>query len=183
VFSLFGISIAVKTSMNPMTLARSVRDQIAAVAPNMAVFNTETMREHVDKSLLLPRISATLLGVFGMVGLTLAVIGLYGLLSYSVRRRTQEIGIRMALGARPGSVLKMVLGQGLALTGVGLAIGLAIAVVVGRLATSLLYAISGTDLITFLTVPAVLLAAAMVAIVLPARRAARLDPMVALRIE
>jgi predicted permease len=183
VFSLFGISIVVKTSTNPMALARPVRDQIAVVDPNMAVFNTETMREHVDKSLLLPRICATLLGVFGMVGLTLAVIGLYGLLSYSVRRRTQEIGIRMALGARPGSVLKMVLGQGLALTSVGLAIGLAIAVAVGRFAASLLYGISGTDRITFLTVPAVLLAAALVAIVLPARRAAKVDPVVALRNE
>ena len=183
VFSLFGISIVVKTSVNPMALARPVRDQIAVVDPNMAVFNTETMREHVDKSLLLPRISATLLGVFGMVGLTLAVIGLYGLLSYSVRRRTQEIGIRMALGARPVSVLKMVLGQGLSLTGLGLAIGFAIAVAVGRFAASLLYGISGTDHITFVTVPAVLFAAALVAIVLPARRAARLDPMVALRNE
>jgi ABC-type antimicrobial peptide transport system permease subunit len=141
------------------------------------------MREHVDKSLLLPRICATLLGVFGMVGLTLAVIGLYGLLSYSVRRRTQEIGIRMALGARPGSVLKMVLGQGLTLTSVGLAIGLAIAVAVGRFAASLLYGISGTDHITLLTVPAVLFAAALVAIVLPARRAAKVDPVVALRNE
>jgi predicted permease len=183
VFSLFGISIVVKTSMTPMALARPVRDEIAVVDPNMAVFNTETMREHVDKSLLLPRICATLLGVFGMVGLTLAVIGLYGLLSYSVRRRTQEIGIRMALGARPGSVLKMVLGQGLALTSVGLAIGLAIAVAVGRFAASLLYGISGTDHITLLTVPAVLFAAALVAIVLPARRAAKVDPVVALRNE
>jgi predicted permease len=183
VFSLFGNSIVVKTSMTPMALARPVRDQIAVVDPNMAVFNTETMREHVDKSLLLPRICATLLGVFGMVGLTLAVIGLYGLLSYSVRRRTQEIGIRMALGARPGSVLKMVLGQGLTLTSVGLAIGLAIAVAVGRFAASLLYGISGTDRITFLTVPAVLLVAALVAIVLPARRAAKVDPVVALRNE
>jgi predicted permease len=183
VFSLFGISIVVKTSMNPMALARPVRDQITAVAPNMAVFDAETMREHVDKSLLLPRLSATFLGVFGMVGLTLAVIGLYGVLSYLVRRRTQEIGIRMALGARPGSVLKMVLGQGLSLTGVGVAIGLAIAMAVGRFAASLLYGISGTDHITFLSVPAVLVAAALVAIVLPARRAARVDPIVALRNE
>jgi len=183
VFSLFGISIVVKTSVNPMALARQVRGRIAVVDPNMAVFGTETMREHVDQSLLLPRISALLLGVFGMVGLTLAVIGLYGLLSYSVRRRTQEIGIRMALGARPASVLKMVLRQGLALTGAGLAIGLAIAAAVGRFAASLLYGISGTDHLTFLAVPAVLFAAALVAIVLPARRAARLDPMVALRNE
>jgi ABC-type antimicrobial peptide transport system permease subunit len=100
-----------------------------------------------------------------------------------VRRRTHEIGIRMALGARPGSVLAMVLRQGLALTSVGLAIGLALAVGVGRLANSLFYGISGTDLITFLTVPTVLAAAALVAILVPAHRAAQVDPLVALRNE
>ena len=100
-----------------------MREQIAALDPNMAVFNTETMQEHVDKSLLLPRISALLLGIFGAVGLTLAAIGLYGVMSYSVRRRTREIGIRMALGAKPRTVLRMVLRQGLILTAIGLASG------------------------------------------------------------
>jgi len=183
VFSLFGISTIVKTSRNPIALARSVRDEIATLDPSMAVFNTETMQEHVDKSLLLPRISALLLGTFGAVGLTLAAIGLYGVMSYSVRRRTREIGIRMALGARPGTVLKMVLGQGLTLTGVGLAIGLGIALGLGRFTASLLYGISGTDLLTFLTVPAVLLVAATVAIVVPALRAAHVKPTTALRYE
>ncbi|MBZ5562203.1 MAG: hypothetical protein LAP13_07250 [Acidobacteriia bacterium] len=94
--------------MNPRGLVRAVRDQIALLDPNLAVFNTETMQEHVNKSLLLPRISALLLGVFGAVGLTLAAIGPYGVMSFSVRRRTREIGIRMALGADSGSVVKMV---------------------------------------------------------------------------
>jgi len=183
VFSFYGISTAVKTSVNPLRLARPVRDQIAALDPNMAVFNTETMQEHVNKSLLLPRLSALLLGIFGAVGLTLAAIGLYGVMSYSVRRRTREIGIRMALGARPGTVLKMVLGQGLLLTGVGLAIGLGIALGLGRFTASLLYGISGTDLLTFVTVPAVLLAVAVVAIVVPAFRAAHVEPTTALRYE
>ena len=147
----------------------------------MAVFNTETMQEHMNKSLLLPRISALLFGIFGAVGLTLAAIGLYGVMSYSVRRRTREIGIRMALGARPGSVLRMVLGQGLLLTGVGLAIGLGIALGLGRFTASLLYGISGTDPLTFVTVSAVLLAAATVAVVVPASRAARVEPNSALR--
>ncbi len=183
VFSFFGISTIVKTSVNPLRLARPVRDQIAALDPNMAVFNTETMQEHANKSLLLPRISASLLGIFGAVGLTLAAIGLYGVMSYSVRRRTREIGIRMALGARPGTVLRMVLRQGLMLTGIGLAIGLGIALGLGRFTASLLYGISGTDLLTFVTVPAVLLAAATAAVVVPAFRAAHVNPTTALRHE
>jgi predicted permease len=181
--SFFGISIAVKTAGSPGGLAKPVRDQIAALDPNLAILRTETMREHVDKSLLLPQISATLLGVFGAVGLTLAAIGLYGVMSFSVRCRTREIGIRMALGAKPGGVVRMVLRQGLALTGVGLVIGLGIALAVGRLAESLLYGVSGTDPITFLAVPAVLLAAALVAIIVPARRVVRAGPMAALRME
>jgi len=183
VVSLFGISIIVKTSVNPPLLARSVRDQIADLDPNMAVFNTGTMQDHVNKSFLLPRISALLLGTFGAVGLTLAAIGLYGVMSYSVRRRTHEIGIRMALGARPGTVLRMVLGQGLSLTGVGAAIGLGIALGLGHFTARLLYGISGTDLLTFITIPAVLLAAAIIAIVVPAIRAARVEPTTALRYE
>jgi predicted permease len=183
VISLFGISTIVKTSRNPIALARSVRDKIATLDPSMAVFNTETMQAHVDKSLLLPRLSALLLVIFGAVGLTLAAIGLYGVMSYSVRRRTREIGIRMALGARPGAVLKMVLRQGLLLTGIGLGIGLGIALGLGRFTASLLYGISGTDLLTFVTVPAVLLAAATAAVVVPAFRAAHINPTTALRHE
>ena len=183
VFSFFGISIMVKTSSNPGRAARAVRDQISGLDPTMAIFNTETMQEHVNKSLLLPRISALLLGIFGTVGLTLAAIGLYGVMSYSVRRRTREIGIRMALGARPGAVLKMVLAQGLVLTGIGLVIGLGIAVGLGRFTASLLYGISGTDLPTFIAVNAVLLAVALIATVVPAFRAARVQPTTALRHE
>jgi putative ABC transport system permease protein len=183
VFSFFGITAIVKTSVRPMGLARPVRSQIAALDPDMAVFNIETMQEHVDKSLLLPRISALLLVIFGAVGLTLAAIGLYGVINYSVRRRTREIGIRMALGARPGKVLQMFVAQGLGLTGVGLVLGLGIALGLGRYTASLLYGISGTDLLTFLTVPAVLLATALLAILVPAFRATRIQPATALRHE
>ena len=183
VFSFFGITTIVKTSVSPMGLARPVRDQIAALDPNMAVFNIETMQEHVDTSLLLPRISALLLMIFGAVGLTLAAIGLYGVINYSVRRRTREIGIRMALGARPGTVLKIFVWQGLVLTCVGLAIGTGIALGLGRFTASLLYGISGTDLATFIIVPAVLLVTALLAIVIPALRAARVHPATALRYE
>jgi predicted permease len=181
--SIFGTTILVRTSMDPRTLASSVRDQVAALDPNMAVFNTETMQEHVDKSLLLPRISALLLGIFGAVGLTLAAIGLYGVMSYSVRQRTREIGIRMALGAKRPTVLRMVLRQGLILTAIGLAIGLAIAVALGRFTASVLYGTSGTDLLTFVTVSLVLLITAIAAVLVPALRAAHVEPTTALRYE
>lgn len=183
VMSFYGISILAKTSVNPRSIVRLVRAQIAALDPDMAVFNTETMQEHVDKSLWVPRVCATLLGVFGAVGLTLAAIGLYGVMSFAVRRRTREIGIRMALGAPPASVLRMVLTQGLGLTAVGLVIGLGIALALAHFTGSLLYGISGTDRVTFVAVCALLLATAFVSSVLPARRAARVAPTTALRYE
>jgi len=181
--SLFGTTILVRTSIDPRALASAVRDQVAALDPDMAVFNTETMQQHVDQSLLLPRISSLLLGIFGTIGLTLAAIGLYGVMSYSVRRRTREIGIRMALGARRPSVLGMILRQGLVLTAIGLAIGLAIALALGRFTASLLYGTSGTDLLTFVTVSLVLLVAAAAAVLVPALRAAHVEPTTALRYE
>ncbi|MGA7522057.1 MAG: ABC transporter permease [Acidobacteriaceae bacterium] len=181
--SLFGTTILVRTSIDPRALVSSVRDQVAALDPNMAVFNTQTMQEHVDKSLLLPRISSLLLGTFGAIGLTLAAIGLYGVMSYSVRQRTREIGIRMALGAKRPTVLGMILRQGLILTAIGLAIGLAIALALGRFTASLLYGTSGTDLLTFVTVSLVLLITAAAAVLVPALRAAHVEPTTALRYE
>ena len=181
--SFFGITMLAKTHGDPERAARSIREQIAAIDLNMAVFNTETMQQHVDKSLLLPRISALLLGTFGAVGLTLATIGLYGLMSYSVRRQTREIGIRMALGAKPTTVLRMIFRKGLILTAVGLAIGLAISLALGRFTASLLYGTSGTDPMTFLIVSSVLLGTAVLAILIPALRAASVQPTTALHCE
>jgi predicted permease len=183
VFSFYGISIVVKTAGDPNAMIRPVRQEIASLDPNLAVSGTETMREHVNGALLIPRLSAVLLGVFGAVGLTLATVGLYGVMSYSVRRRTREIGIRMALGARSGGVLGLVARQGLALAGIGVAIGLALALMGSRFAASLLYGVSATDPLTFIVVPALLLAVAALAVLLPARRAARTDPLRALRYE
>jgi len=183
VMSFFGISILVKTAGNPRAMTRPVRAQIAALDPNLAVFGVQTMQEHVDKSMLVPRLSAVLLGVFGVVGLVLATIGLYGVLSYSVRRRTHEIGIRMALGASAKGILRLVAGQGMWLAGIGLAIGLAISFAVWRLAAGLLYGISATDGVTFIGVPLLLLGVAVVASLIPARRASQVDPMDALRYE
>jgi predicted permease len=181
--SFFGITVLVKTHGDPERASKALREQIANLDPNMAIFNSETMDDHVDKALLLPRISALLLGVFGTVGLTLASIGLYGLMSYSVRRRTREIGIRMALGAKPPMVLRMVFRQGMKLTAIGLGIGIVISLAVGRFAESLLYGTSGSDPLTFVVVSAVLLATSVVAIMIPAIRAAHVQPTIALRCE
>jgi predicted permease len=183
VFSFYGISILVKTPGNPRALERTVREKIAALDPALAVFNAETMREHVDKSLFVPRLCAMLLGIFGAVGLTLATIGLYGVMSYSVRRRTREIGIRMALGARSGAVLGMVIRQGAWLTGAGLAAGMALSWALSRFAQSYLYGVSATDGLTFAAVPVALAVVAMIAVALPARRASRIDPIEAVREE
>jgi predicted permease len=183
VMSFFGITIAVKTAGNPRFLDRPVREQIAALDPTLAIFNAGTMREHFDKALLLPRVCATLLAVFGLVGLTLAAVGLYGVLSYSVRRRTREFGIRMAIGSPRSGILAMVVRQGLLMTGIGLAIGLAIALSLSRFAASLLYGVSATDLLTFTLVPVVLLGVTLAAIIVPAYRAAGIQPTTALRSE
>jgi putative ABC transport system permease protein len=183
VMSGYGISMLVKTSVHPRTLLRPVRMLIHQLDPSMAIFNTGTMQEHVDKSLLVPKVCAALLAVFGAVGLTLAAIGLYGVMSYSARRRTHEIGIRMALGAKPAGVLAMVIRQGLILTSLGLAIGLAIAMALGRFTASLLYGISGTDRLTLIIVSAVLFSVALAASLFPAYRAAHVEPITALRYE
>jgi ABC-type antimicrobial peptide transport system permease subunit len=181
VMSFYGISIVVKSATGAQAIMRPVREQILALDQNLPVFNAATMQEHVDKALLLPRLCALLLGVFGGTGLVLAMVGLYGVMSFSVRSRTREIGIRMALGAADRGVLAMVARQGMTLVAVGLAVGLAISAAVTRFLTSMLYGVSATDALTFIAVPAGLVAIALVAVMAPARRAARVDPTVALR--
>jgi predicted permease len=182
-YAFFGITLAARTRENPRTLIRAAREKIRALDPNLAVFDIETMEEHVSKALLVPRVSAMLLGVFGAVGLTLATIGLYGVISYAVRRRTKEIGIRMALGAPASRVLWGVVRQGMLLAAVGLVIGLAAAAALSRLFTAFLYGISTTDPFTFVAVPAALMGIALLTTLLPARRAARVAPLDALRYE
>jgi putative ABC transport system permease protein len=139
------------------------------------------MRAHLDRALSQERLTASLLSGLGLLALALAVVGIYGVMSFSVAQRTREIGIRMALGAQAPAVLAMILRHAAILVGAGLAIGWAAAALVTRYAASLLYGVSPTDATTFAAVPAVLAAVALAACYLPARRAARVDPTVALR--
>jgi putative ABC transport system permease protein len=140
------------------------------------------MNNVFDQALWAPRMGALLLAIFGGLALALASIGVYGVMAYSVSQRTRELGIRLALGATTGEVRGMVLRQGLLLTIVGIAVGTASAVFLARLVSDLLYGISAIDPLTFALIPAVLLAVAALAIYIPARRASRIDPVVALRI-
>ena len=182
-FSSLGISLVVKTVGRPMALAPIVQQEVERLVPGLPVFGVETMQEQVGKSLVLSRLAASFLGVFGFLALTLAAIGLYGLMSYTVAARTREIGIRMALGASAVSTFSMLARQGLGTVSVGLAAGLAVDLVVNRLVSSLLYGVASFDAPTFIAVSGVLTCAACFAILLPARRATKVDPMVALRYE
>jgi ABC-type antimicrobial peptide transport system permease subunit len=149
----------------------------------MAVYNAETIEEHLRSALFLPRLGGTLFGAFGIIGLLLAVIGLYGIMSYSVSRRTREIGIRIALGAQIDAVERLIVRQGMLLTGVAVGLGLPTALVAAKFSSGFLYGVHPHDLVTFLTVPLLLLGIALIACWIPARRASRIDPQAALRYE
>jgi ABC-type antimicrobial peptide transport system permease subunit len=160
-----------------------MRREISALDPTMAVFNVQTMQEHLRAALFLPRLAGTLFGVFGLVGLLLATVGVYGVMSYSVSRRTREMGIRLALGARSSAVERLVVYQGMVLTLIAMALGLAVAWAVARSLTAILYGVRPHDLVTFTAVPVFLAAVALLACWIPARRASRVDPLAALRYE
>jgi putative ABC transport system permease protein len=147
------------------------------------IWRTQTMDELLARSVAGRRFSMLLLGVFAGVALVLAALGIYGVMAYSVTRRTHEIGIRIALGARTGDVLKLVVGQGMLLAGIGLALGLVAAFAVTRVLASLLYGVSATDPVTYAGITLLLACIAFLSCYIPARRATRVDPMVALRYE
>jgi len=175
--------VVVRTASDPVALATGVTDVIHKADPNLPVTHVMTMDGLLTDSISPRRFSATLVGVFAMLAVVLAAVGIYGVMSYTVSQRTQEIGVRMALGAQLASVRRMILGQTLKLTLIGVALGLAGAFVVARFLTSLLFGVGMYDPVTFLGVAALLVAVALAASYIPARRAMRVDPIVALRYE
>jgi predicted permease len=172
-----------RTTANPAAMTSTVRSVVSQMDSNLPVFNVHTQTELIDELLFQERMIAKLSGFFGALALLLACIGLYGLLSYEVSRRTREIGIRVALGAQQGHVLRLVVGQGIMLTMVGLAVGIGVALGVTRYLNSMLFDVHANDPATTIAVGALLGLVALVACYVPARRAMRVDPMVALRYE
>lgn len=176
-------TMQVRTSGKPEPMIAGVRSQVQSLEPNLALTNFQTIEEVLSQALWAPRMGAGLLALFGGLALLLAVIGVYGVLSYSVNQQTREIGIRMAMGAQTGRVLRLVVGQGLRLAFAGLALGLLVAFLSMRLLASLLFGVSVHDPITFAGVPLILTFAAVLACYIPARRASKVDPIIALRYE
>jgi putative ABC transport system permease protein len=177
------MSLVVRTDSQPAGILPSIKNAIWAVDKDQPVFNVKTMHEIISGVVSAPRLAFILLGVFAFLALALAAVGIYGVTSYSVSQRTHEIGIRMALGARELDVLRLVVGHGLTLAVIGLALGVAGALVLTRFLASMLYGIRPTDPLTYLGVCLLLTAVAIVASYIPARRASKVDPMEALRYE
>jgi putative ABC transport system permease protein len=177
------VTLVVRTAMEPTAIAAAVRGVIHSIDRELPIPRFETLDELVDNSVAQRRFQLDLVLLFAMAALLAAAVGVYGVISQAVAQRTNEIGIRMALGASASSVWSMVLRQGLAPVAAGLAVGLIGSLAAGRLVSGLLYGVGAVDLPVFATVAFVLLAAATAACWLPARRATRVDPLVALRYE
>ena len=171
-----------RTNVDPQTMERQLRGAVHTIDPDQPVDHFRTMAEVRSASLESPRLTAVLLGLFALLALVITATGIAGVIAFSVNQRTQEFGIRMALGARRASVLGMVLRQGITLVLAGLAIGMGGALVLTRVLTTMLFGVQPTDALTFLAVSMVLVVVAAAACLIPARRAASVDPMVALRV-
>ncbi len=177
------MSFVIRTATDPLSFAAAVQNELRAIDKNQPIANIKTMEQVVYEAATQPRFNTLLLGIFACVALLLAAAGIYGVMAYSVAQRTHEIGIRLALGARPRDVLKLVIGQGATLTAIGLGVGLVGALIVTRALASLLYGVTPTDPLVFVSVAALLSGVALVATYVPARRAMKVDPMIALRYE
>jgi ABC-type antimicrobial peptide transport system permease subunit len=178
-----GLSFVVRTEGDPLRYASAVREAVWAVNRNQTITSISTLEAIVGHTMARPRLLATLLVLFGAMGLTLGALGIYGVLAYAVNQRRQEIGVRVALGAAPRTILGLVVRQGMGLAVAGMIAGLAGAFLVTRVMQSVLYEVGATDPATFVGVVTLLLGVALAASVLPARRALRIEPVAALRYE
>ena len=175
--------ILVRTTTDPASIVGAVRQAVWSIDPNQPISNVATLEKVVDDSIAQRRLNMLLMGLFGGLALLLSAVGIYGLLSHAVTQRTQEMGIRMALGAQVGDVLKLVLRQGMLLALIGEAIGLVAAFALTRLIRGLLFGVTPNDAMTFVAVVGVLTFVALLACYIPARRATKVDPLIALRYE
>jgi putative ABC transport system permease protein len=177
------MTLVVKTANDPHGIVSAVREEVRNMDKDLPLYNIRTMDEYLSASVAQPRLITLLLVIFAGLALALTAIGLYGVMSYSVAQRTHEIGIRMALGAQPADVLRLVVKQGMTLAGIGVGIGLIAAFLATRVMASLLFGISAKDPLTFVAIALIIAGVALVACFVPARRATRVDPMIALRYE
>ena len=176
-------TLIVRTRGNPTDLLATVRSEVATLDKSLPLFDVKTMRQHLGLALLPARLAGSVLGIFGFIALLLAAAGIYGVMAYAVAERTREIGIRMALGANPLAVLRLIVQQGMTLVLIGLAIGLTAALALTHLLKRLLFGVSATDPLTFAGIALLLTTVALLACWIPARRATKVDPMMALRCE
>jgi putative ABC transport system permease protein len=177
------MALVARTALEPQQLAASIRQAVGGIDPAIPVYGIQTMEAYVAQAMEQPRISMALLGLFGGLALVLSSLGIYGVLSYSVSRRTQEIGIRMALGATRRDVMRLIIGHGMALTVAGLIIGFGASWAITRWLSALLVGVSPHDPVTFVAIALLLATTAFVASYLPGRRATRVDPVITLRYE
>jgi predicted permease len=180
---LLQMCLAVRTVGNPLSVAARVRQELREIDPKLPVLKLDTIEQQLDDLLMVERLITTLTSSLGVLGVLLACLGLYGVISYTVARRTNEIGVRLALGATPGSVLRLVLRQSLALVLAGVVIGIPLALAAVRLVSAKLYGVSASDPLTIAAATLLIILVALLASFLPARQAAQVDPLVALRCE
>jgi putative ABC transport system permease protein len=175
--------VFVNTGLPEISVVRAIREEVAAIDPHQPVTSLKLMRDVIEETTAPRQFTTALLGVFAAIALVLATLGIYSVISYSIALRTQEIGIRMALGAQRSSILRMVIGKGITLTMIGALIGLSAAFVLTRWMASMLFGVSASDPAAYVLVFLVAVSAALLACLIPARRATRVDPLVALRYE
>src|SRR5262252_129197 len=177
------VALVAGTTLNPQSVMPGVLKEVQSLSRDTALVNPRAIQEDIAAGLWAPRMGAALFGIFGLLALVLASVGIYGVMAYNVAQRTNEIGIRMAMGARPADVLSLVVGHGMRLAGIGIAAGAVCGVAVTRLLQNLMFSVRAYDPLTYMSVSVMIASVAFVAGWLPARRAARIDPVLALRVE